>query len=137
VLRFEISGEVLASMREALARIRRDAGEPLDDDAALLLMARAVLEGPPSTERQSTERPHYRAQYRQSRRPSDVWCSGVITGAAWFRGAGRRSMSTSTIWRCVPRVVSMIRTTSSPFVERITELSIAARSSSKAKSLPA
>jgi hypothetical protein len=46
VLRFEVSGEVLASVREALAKIRRDAGEPLDDDAALLLMARAVLEGP-------------------------------------------------------------------------------------------
>ncbi len=45
VLRFEVSGEVLASVREALAKIRRDAGEPLDDDAALLLMARAVLEG--------------------------------------------------------------------------------------------
>jgi hypothetical protein len=46
VLRFEVSGEVLASMREALSKLRRDAGEPLDDDAALLLMARAVLEGP-------------------------------------------------------------------------------------------
>jgi hypothetical protein len=46
VLRFEVSGEVLASVRVALAKIRRDAGEPLDDDAALLLMARAVLEGP-------------------------------------------------------------------------------------------
>jgi hypothetical protein len=46
VLRFEVSGEVLASIREALAKVRRDAGEPLDDDAALLLMARAVLEGP-------------------------------------------------------------------------------------------
>jgi hypothetical protein len=46
VLRFEVSGEVLASLREALSKLRRDAGEPLDDDAALLLMARAVLEGP-------------------------------------------------------------------------------------------
>src|SRR5688572_10264575 len=33
VLRFEVSGEVLASVREALAKIRSDAGEPLDDDA--------------------------------------------------------------------------------------------------------
>ena len=46
VLRFEVTGEVLACVREALAKIRRDAGESLDDDAALLLMARAVLEGP-------------------------------------------------------------------------------------------
>src|SRR5688572_709361 len=46
VLRFEVSGEVLASVREALAKIRSDAGEPLDDDAVLLLIARTVLEGP-------------------------------------------------------------------------------------------
>jgi hypothetical protein len=46
VLRFEVSGEVLACVREALTRIRRDAGEALDDEAALLQMARAVLEGP-------------------------------------------------------------------------------------------
>lgn len=46
VLRFEVSGEVLASFREALSKLRREAGEALDDDAALLLMARTVLEGP-------------------------------------------------------------------------------------------
>jgi len=46
VLRFEVSGEVLASVREALTKIRRDAGEALDEEAALLQMARAVLEGP-------------------------------------------------------------------------------------------
>jgi hypothetical protein len=45
-LRFEVFGEVLVTFRDALAKIRRDAGEPLDDDAALLLMARALLEGP-------------------------------------------------------------------------------------------
>jgi hypothetical protein len=27
-------------------KLRRNAGEPLDDEAALLLMARVVLEGP-------------------------------------------------------------------------------------------
>jgi hypothetical protein len=46
VLRFEVSGEALAMFPEAMARIRRDAGGPLDDDAALLLMARHVLSGP-------------------------------------------------------------------------------------------
>jgi hypothetical protein len=46
VLRFEVSGEALATFREAMAQIRRDAGGPLDDDAALLLMARHVLAGP-------------------------------------------------------------------------------------------
>jgi hypothetical protein len=46
VLRFEVSGEVLASFREARAKLRRDAGGALDDDAALLLMARHVLGGP-------------------------------------------------------------------------------------------
>lgn len=44
-LRFEVTGEVLATFREAMAKIRRDAGEPLDDDAALLALARLVLGG--------------------------------------------------------------------------------------------
>jgi hypothetical protein len=46
VLRFDVSGVVLATFREALAKLRRDAAGPLDDDAALLLMARQVLAGP-------------------------------------------------------------------------------------------
>ena len=46
VLRFEVSGEVLAAFRDAIAQLRRDAGGTLDDDAALLLMARHVLGGP-------------------------------------------------------------------------------------------
>jgi hypothetical protein len=46
VVRFEVGGETLAALRDALARIRRDAGGPLDDDATLLLMARQVLGGP-------------------------------------------------------------------------------------------
>ena len=46
VLRFEVSGETLATFREAMAKLRRDAGESLDDDAALLLFSRHVLEGP-------------------------------------------------------------------------------------------
>src|SRR3954463_1106274 len=46
VLRFDVSGEVLATFREALAKLRRDADGSLDDDAALLLMARHVLGGP-------------------------------------------------------------------------------------------
>jgi hypothetical protein len=46
VLRLEVSGEVLATFREAMAKVRRDAGESLDDDAAVLLVCRQVLEGP-------------------------------------------------------------------------------------------
>jgi hypothetical protein len=53
VLRFEVSGEALATFREAMAKIRRDAGGPLDDDAALLLMARHVLSGPADAGRAS------------------------------------------------------------------------------------
>src|SRR3954467_3837723 len=45
VLRFEVSGEALASFREAMAKIRRETGEALDDDAAILLLSRSVLEG--------------------------------------------------------------------------------------------
>ena len=46
VLRFDVSGQTLATFREALTKLRRDAGEHLDDDAALLLLARHVLGGP-------------------------------------------------------------------------------------------
>jgi hypothetical protein len=46
VLRFEVSGETLAVFRDALARVRRDAGGPIDEDAALLLLAREALGGP-------------------------------------------------------------------------------------------
>ena len=46
VLRFDVSADVLATFREAMTKIRRDAGESLDDDAALLLLARCVLGAP-------------------------------------------------------------------------------------------
>jgi len=53
VLRLEVSGDVLATFREAVAKIRRDAGEPLDDDAAILLLCRQALEGPKDPGRSS------------------------------------------------------------------------------------
>jgi hypothetical protein len=46
VLRFEVAPETFALFREALLRLRRAAGGSLDDDAALLSMARQVLGGP-------------------------------------------------------------------------------------------
>ena len=46
VLRFEVSAETLALFREAVAKLRRETGESLDDDAALLLLARGTLGGP-------------------------------------------------------------------------------------------
>ncbi|HEX5100453.1 MAG TPA: HNH endonuclease [Polyangiaceae bacterium] len=45
VVSFEVSGEVFALLREALAKIRREASEALDDDAALHLLSRYVLGG--------------------------------------------------------------------------------------------
>jgi hypothetical protein len=53
VLRFEISGETLAAFRDAAAKLRRDSGGPLDDDAMLLMMARHVLGGPKDEGRSS------------------------------------------------------------------------------------
>ena len=53
VLRLELSGEALATFREAMAKIRRDAAQPLDDDSAMLLMARSVLGGPTDEARAS------------------------------------------------------------------------------------
>jgi hypothetical protein len=46
VLRFEVAPETLALFREAMHALRRSSGESLDDDSALLLMARQVLGGP-------------------------------------------------------------------------------------------
>jgi hypothetical protein len=46
VLRLEVSGEVLATFREAMATVRRESGEMLDDDAAMLLLCRQSLGGP-------------------------------------------------------------------------------------------
>ena len=46
VLRFEVSAETYATFREAMAKLRRDAGSSLDDDSSLLLLARQILGGP-------------------------------------------------------------------------------------------
>lgn len=45
-LRFQVRAETIATFREAMAKLGRDSGEKLDDDAALLLMARHILGGP-------------------------------------------------------------------------------------------
>ena len=45
VLRFDVAPETLALFREAMNKLRRG-GTPLDDDSALMLMARHVLGGP-------------------------------------------------------------------------------------------
>jgi len=46
VIRLEVSGATYATFREMTAKLRRDSGEPLDDDAVVLMMARSVLGGP-------------------------------------------------------------------------------------------
>jgi len=46
VLRFEVMPETLALFREAMSELRRSSGARLDDDSALLLMARYILGGP-------------------------------------------------------------------------------------------
>jgi hypothetical protein len=46
VLHMEVSAETFATFREAMGKLRRDAGESLDDDGALLLLARSALGGP-------------------------------------------------------------------------------------------
>jgi HNH endonuclease len=46
VLRFEVAPETVALFREAMQQLRRAAGGSLDDDSALLSMARQVLGGP-------------------------------------------------------------------------------------------
>jgi hypothetical protein len=46
VIRLEVSGEAFAAFRDAMAKVRRDAGSRLDDDQTVLLFARYVLGGP-------------------------------------------------------------------------------------------
>ena len=46
VLRFEVEAETYAAFRQAVVELRRASDASLDDDAALLAMARAVLGGP-------------------------------------------------------------------------------------------
>lgn len=46
VLRFEVAAETFALFRDALRELRRRSGAGLDDDAALLELARGVLAGP-------------------------------------------------------------------------------------------
>jgi len=53
VLRFEVCAETMATFREAMAKLRREVGSPIDDDAALLLLARQVLGGPSEAGRAS------------------------------------------------------------------------------------
>ena len=45
VLRFEVAAETLCLFREAMSKLQRDSGASLDDDSALMLMARHVLGG--------------------------------------------------------------------------------------------
>jgi 5-methylcytosine-specific restriction endonuclease McrA len=49
VQRFEVSPETLATFREAMKKAQQDSDAPLEDDAALLLMARAMLERRPDS----------------------------------------------------------------------------------------
>ncbi len=46
VLRFEVSAETLATFREAMRKLRRNSPVAIDDDTALLAMARELLHGP-------------------------------------------------------------------------------------------
>jgi hypothetical protein len=46
VLRFDVAAETLSLFREAMNKLQRDSGASLDDDSALMLMARHILGGP-------------------------------------------------------------------------------------------
>src|SRR5688500_13882512 len=46
ILRFEVGAETLATFREAMKAVQKSSDQRLDDDAALLLMAREILGGP-------------------------------------------------------------------------------------------
>jgi hypothetical protein len=70
VLRFEVAADTYATFREAMQRLRRQAGGSLDDDAVLLAMARHVLGGP---------REEGRSSYQISLTVCDACGSGAQT----------------------------------------------------------
>ncbi len=45
ILRLEVTAETMATFREAVMKLQRETGEGLDDETALLMMARGALEG--------------------------------------------------------------------------------------------
>jgi hypothetical protein len=45
LLRLEVTAETMATFREAVMKLQRETGEGLDDETALLMMARGALEG--------------------------------------------------------------------------------------------
>jgi hypothetical protein len=49
----EVRAETLATFREAVAKLRKDCPVKMDDDSALLLMARHLLAGPADSGRAS------------------------------------------------------------------------------------
>jgi hypothetical protein len=53
VLRFEVTAETYALFREAVSQLRRQSDARLDDDALLMTMARAALQGPSDEGRSS------------------------------------------------------------------------------------
>src|SRR5688500_5828191 len=53
ILRFDVGAETLATFREAMRELQKRSDHRLDDDAALLLMAREVLGGPGDSGRAS------------------------------------------------------------------------------------
>jgi hypothetical protein len=53
VLRFEVGSATLATFREAMMLVQKDSEQRLDDDAALLSMARQILGGPRDSGRAS------------------------------------------------------------------------------------
>jgi hypothetical protein len=86
VLRFEVAPETLALFRVAMHALRRSRGQPLDDDSALLLMARQVLGGPRDDGRASyqvvlTVCPECGA--RRSRREGS-WCPSGRRSRQWL-----------------------------------------------------
>src|SRR5688572_24801937 len=57
VLRFEVSAETLAAFRDALRHVADRTGHHLDDDAALRLIARDVLDAPASSAGEDADSP--------------------------------------------------------------------------------
>ena len=84
VLRLDLSGEVFATFREAMAKIRRDAGESLDDDAAILLLCRQLWRAPRTRAARATQS-HSRFARAAAGRINKVAVSQSKSVPSWSR----------------------------------------------------
>jgi hypothetical protein len=111
VLRLELSGEVFATFREAMAKIRRDAREPIDENAALLLLCRQALGATGIRDVRATKsRSRFARAVAGQRSKVAVRPSKSAPKSSRWRSATLSTSDTSTIGWALPATQSLAPT---------------------------